>query len=171
MRKAAALALGKLGNPIALEALVKALEDNEQIDKENWERTPLQIRGGKNLVSDGVIEALGLLGDPRAIRPLVEKFNNSGKGNYTRLGHRVCEALWQLGPDGITEAMKLRGHVASTVLAGIVLRGLRRHAGDMHVADLVSLSKLDLWHVHMSVDMSEVHQILLDELRRRNVST
>jgi len=75
-RAKAATALGKLGDPRAVEPLLEALSDD-----------------GSGFVRENTAEALGRLGDPRAVHPLVAAL---GDGN-SAVRRGAADALLRLG--------------------------------------------------------------------------
>lgn len=80
LRGAMALALGHIGDPCAVEALVEALRDD------HWE------------VREPAVWALGNIGDPRAVKPLVHALNdwtirNEARDALVHIGAAAVEPL------------------------------------------------------------------------------
>lgn len=73
----AATSLGRIGDETAVEPLIKALKDDDFVEK------------------DCAALALGRLGDKRAVLPLIQIFNNEKEGGYIR----EC-AAWAIGKIG-----------------------------------------------------------------------
>ena len=88
-RRAAAAALGRLGDPAALPALASVLGDKDGV---------LRARA---------IEALAGIGHPDGVRPLVPLLGATGEADGRPARERVAEALGRLG----------EGELADTVLA------------------------------------------------------
>jgi len=79
VRQLAARALGKLGDPRAVEALVFALEDKNDFLRKD------------------AIEALGKLGDARAVRPLIVALRGEGAGTHQTSADAAAAALAGIG--------------------------------------------------------------------------
>jgi HEAT repeat protein len=61
VREVAILSLGRIGDPVAVDALIEKLKD------ENWD------------VRSSAAKALGQIGDPRAIEPLIQSLRDKSE--------------------------------------------------------------------------------------------
>lgn len=88
MRRDAAAALGRLGDPAAIPALASVLRDEDQA---------LTVRA---------IEALAQIGHPNAIGPLVPLLGSPGWADGRPARERAAAALRQLGEDELVDTLR-----------------------------------------------------------------
>ncbi|HYC20073.1 MAG TPA: HEAT repeat domain-containing protein, partial [Candidatus Bathyarchaeia archaeon] len=98
VRRAAAEALGTIGDGRAVEPLVKALNDSD------W------------LVRRKAAEALGTIGDGRAVEPLVKALNDADSD----VRKSVAEALSKIGEPAVEPLIKALNDTSEYVCEGAV---------------------------------------------------
>jgi HEAT repeat protein len=114
VRRRAVEALGKIGDPKAVDPLINALKDEDEYVRKNAAGALGKIGDPKavdpliNALKDDdigvrwrVVEALGKLGDPKAVDPLTNALKDENK--YMRQG--AAEALGKIGDPKAVDAL------------------------------------------------------------------
>ena len=134
-RRDAAIALGRIGDPVAVPALTSVLKDKD---------TVLIARA---------IEALARIGDARAIGPLVRRLGDRKSGDGRPIREYVAEALRQLG----------EGDLVDTVLAALGgdFGRLKAYSGAYRAEIIEALGNAISWRsgTHPANALAEIHAV------------
>jgi len=179
VRKAAVEALGKIGDPRAVEPLIEALRDKdsdvcytaakalEKIEPE-WYKTEVAkkqvpefinaLRHEYSGVRKAAAEALGKIGDQRAVKPLIEALRDKdsdvrkaaakalGKIGDQRAVESLIQALRNNDPDVRKAAAKALGKIGDQRAVKPLIEALRDNDPDVCYTAAEALKKIFLFH-------------------------